>query len=350
MDFDLICSVDFGTKKFTLPKELPLNSLVFGLPYASENIIIEGSLQPDMNGKFMFKKSSTYFAQSEKEQPINSKSKIIFVTLKNNLLLVPACKIITYQQGATDDYDVFFGGHHVTADGPTLKKCFIDLPNGLFLLEDGMKIPFSMCYIAMKKITPITYTSFNPSKLRIEGPPMQINNSRARFVNFTYDVHELELKMFLEMDTLDRFTNPLGFAEISEILSTTPTPDVQPAYKLFLAEEEKSNAEFNCVDGITYVPTYLRELFGPNSPVFPQTISNFGVKGTHEIKSAQFKLLVKWLKHLVMRKQLPFTEEFLSYEMCIDEWLHISTYCDIPFFEGLFEKIKRTIEALPEEF
>ena len=104
------------------------------------------------------------------------------------------------------------------------------------------------------------------------------------------------------------------------------------------------------MDSIVNIPMYLRELFGSNSPVFPATISNFGTKGSHDIRSESFKLLIRWLKHLVMRKELPSCNDFLSHDMCIDEWLHISTYCDIPVFEELFSKIKVAIESLPEDF
>ena len=173
----VIFSADFKTKEFKFPEGIPLGNLIFGLPHISvPSSVVEGSPHTEMNGVFILKKIPVAHFISSEENPITSKSKLTFVTMKNNLLVVPSCKIIPCAQSMDtknlqqDDLTVFFGAHHLTTNGLILKKCFIDLPNGLFLLEDGTKVLFAMCHIAIKKSNTPPYHEFDPSKLRLVDP------------------------------------------------------------------------------------------------------------------------------------------------------------------------------------
>lgn len=92
------------------------------------------------------------------------------------------------------------------------------------------------------------------------------------------------------------------------------------------------------------MPSYLIYLFdNDNSPIWAGSgfsQDNIG----HDIDADVFKLIMKWLLNLVMRKTLPTVDMLIEQEMNIDEWIHITDYFNIPVFIDLFTKLKKSLE------
>lgn len=103
-----------------------------------------------------------------------------------------------------------------------------------------------------------------------------------------------------------------------------------------------SHSVVGCLNEYVIVPEYLKPIFGKFTPAFPS--KEFGVSGSHDINGKAFKLLITWLLQLVMRMKLPKCDDLIANEMCIDEWLHIANYFDIPIFVKLFTELQLALQ------
>ena len=120
-----------------------------------------------------------------------------------------------------------------------------------------------------------------------------------------------------------------------------PLENIDKCYELFL-EDPLDFAIVSCFDTKIKVPSYLRYLFGEYTPVFHS--EQFPKEGHHEIDEASFKLIIKWLLIMIMRKEFPTVDTMINQEMDINQWLHISDYFDIPIFSDFFRKIKNILD------
>jgi hypothetical protein len=95
----------------------------------------------------------------------------------------------------------------------------------------------------------------------------------------------------------------------------------------------------NCIEGKILFPTFLKYLCGSEgSPMFQQ--GNFGKESYHQLNGEQVKIIFGWMIDLVMLRKLPTLEILVENEFNLDEWIYITDYLNIPFFQKFFEKIK----------
>jgi len=309
---------DYLGESFSKPN-VRLGSVVFGLPDLNSHDY-ENKLEA-YYGMCSFTKAN-HVCMSGCSKPLTRQTELNFVTPDKKILNTTTNETISLSEikGNCKKKIIFCGGYHYAnaTEEPVLKKCLINFPEGFFLLDDGTKVPFHMCHVALE------YRKQGVFKYEVEVVPLTT------------------IEPFCYSEKLS------GFAEVTAILTTMPIPNVSYAYKAFLSSDDCPK-QVSCADFPVSVPVYLQSLFGKKSPVFSGTTEKFGIKCTHEPRTDGFILLVKWLKHLVMKEKFPSCDELIAHDMNIDEWIYIANYFDIPVFEELFGKIKGVIESLHAE-
>lgn len=151
------------------------------------------------------------------------------------------------------------------------------------------------------------------------------------------------ISSFTNLDAFRRFDKCDNYVLIQSYISNCHIPNVVTScYDAFLKDSSEPYHVLFESDNNVCIPAFLHDLFGTNSSVIVEKKIDQTEDIIHSIELLDsFKLIVQWMKHLVVKREWPNIDEMLKhgFDKNSRQWLKTAIFFDIPIFVTFFTEL-----------